>query len=91
VYLFARDLGYSLSLSAVLFVLPAVFLLASLPISFAGWGVREVAFVSLFKFFGLTGEQALSLSVAYGLASLCSVVPGLLLYFFEGKPKTSIA
>lgn len=91
VYLFARDLGYSLSLCAVLFVLPAVFLLASLPISFAGWGVREVAFVSLFKFFGLTSEQALSLSVAYGLVGLFSVTPGLLLYFFEGKPKTSLA
>ena len=91
VYLFAHDLGYSLSLSAVLFVLPAVFLLASLPISFAGWGVREVAFVSLFKFFGLTSEQALSLSVAYGLVGFCSVTPGLLLYFFEGKPKTSVA
>ena len=91
VYLFARDLGYSLSLPAVLFVLPAVFLLASLPISFAGWGVREVVFVSLFKFFGLTSEQALSLSVAYGLVGLFSVTPGLLLYFFDGKPKTSVA
>lgn len=91
VYLFARDLGYPLSLYAVLFVLPTVFLLASLPISFAGWGVREVAFVSLFKFFGLTNEQALSLSVAYGLVGLLSVTPGLLLYFFEGKPKESAA
>jgi glycosyltransferase 2 family protein len=90
VYLFARDLGYPLPLSAVLFVLPAVFLLASLPISFAGWGVREVAFVSLFKFFGLTSEQALSLSVAYGLVGLCSVAPGLLLYFFEGKAKIAV-
>ena len=85
VYLFARDLGYPLSLGAVLFVLPTVFLLAFLPISFAGWGVREVAFVSLFKIFGLTNEQALTLSVAYGLVSLFAVMPGLLLYFFEGK------
>lgn len=91
VYLFARDLGYLLPLSAVLFVLPAVFLLAFLPISFAGWGVREVAFVSLFKFFGLTNEQALSLSVAYGLIGLLSVAPGFLLYIFEGKPKESVA
>ncbi|MES2253238.1 MAG: lysylphosphatidylglycerol synthase transmembrane domain-containing protein [Pseudomonadota bacterium] len=85
VYLFACELGYQLSLAAVLFVLPTVFLLSFLPISFAGWGVREVAFVSLFKFFGLPSEQALSLSVAYGLVSLLAVMPGVLLYFFDGK------
>jgi len=90
VYLFSCALGYQLSLAAVLFVLPTVFLLAFLPISFAGWGVREVAFVSLFKFFGLPSEQALSLSVAYGLVGLLAVTPGVLLYFFDGK-KTNVS
>jgi uncharacterized membrane protein YbhN (UPF0104 family) len=87
VYLFAQSLGYPLSLPAVLLVMPTVFLLAFLPISFAGWGVREVAFVALFKLFGLEGEQALSLSVAYGLLSLAAVMPGFVLYVFEGRLK----
>jgi uncharacterized protein (TIRG00374 family) len=85
VYVFAHDLGYALPLAAILFIMPTVFVATCLPISFAGWGVREVAFISLFKLFGLSSEQALALSVAYGLAGLFSVLPGVLLYFFEGK------
>lgn len=83
VYLLATDLEHQLTLAAVLFVLPSVFLVSFLPISFAGWGVREVAFIALFKLFGLSSEQALSLSVVYGLVSLVSVFPGLVLYVFD--------
>lgn len=89
VYLLAMDLEHSLSLAAVLFVLPSVFLISFLPISFAGWGIREAAFITLFKLFDLSSEQALSLSIAYGLVSLVSVLPGLVLYLFDSMKKIS--
>ncbi len=85
VYLFAIDLGYKLSLAAILFVMPMVFLLSSLPISFAGWGVRETTFIALFGLFSVPNDQALTLSVMYGLVSLFSVMPGLLVYLFAEK------
>ena len=89
VYLFAVDLGYKLSLTAILFVMPMVFLLSSLPISFAGWGVRETTFITLFGLFGMPNDQALTLSVMYGLVSLFSVMPGLLVYLFAEKANAS--
>ncbi len=87
VYFFARDLDSNLSFAAILFVLPAISLITFLPISFAGWGVREVSFVFFFKLFGLTGDQSLSLSIAYGLVSLFSVMPGIVFYFFKEQGK----
>ena len=41
--------------------------MAMLPISFGGWGVREIAFVYLLGAAGVSAEAALSLSIAFGL------------------------
>ena len=39
----------------------------SLPVSFGGWGVRELTFIYFLGTAGVSAEAALSLSVAYGL------------------------
>jgi uncharacterized membrane protein YbhN (UPF0104 family) len=53
---------------AVLFAFtPAALLMAMLPISFGGWGVRELTFVYLLGTAGVSAEAALSLSIAFGL------------------------
>ena len=53
---------------AILFALtPAALLIAMLPISFGGWGVRELTFVYLLGAAGINAERALSLSIAFGL------------------------
>ena len=46
---------------------PAALLVAMVPISFGGWGVREVAFVYLLGAAGTSAEAALTLSIAFGL------------------------
>ena len=57
---------------------PAVLEIATLPISFAGWGVREGAAIVAFGTFGLPAHQALAASVAYGLAVFAASLLGAL-------------
>jgi uncharacterized membrane protein YbhN (UPF0104 family) len=52
---------------ALLLVLP-VMLIATIPISIAGWGVRESALVLAFTYAGLAGEDGLAVSVLLGFA-----------------------
>lgn len=47
-----------------------------LPVSVAGWGVREVAAAALWGAVGLTPEDGVAISVAYGAIVLLSTLPG---------------
>jgi uncharacterized membrane protein YbhN (UPF0104 family) len=46
---------------------PAALLVAMLPISFGGWGVRELTFVYFLGSAGVSSEAAFSLSIVFGL------------------------
>ena len=73
-------------------ILPVVMLLTSLPISFAGWGLREGAIIIALGVYGVPQETALALSLIYGVLHLISAVPGLILWVLEKrrlKPKLS--
>jgi uncharacterized membrane protein YbhN (UPF0104 family) len=75
-YALAWGLGIQISLiTCVVLYLPAV-LIATLPISVAGWGAREAAMVALFGFVGVPAAQALTLSVLIGLFSIVGALPG---------------
>lgn len=66
VFFIARDVGVSLSLMETLLIMPFIFVVSCLPISFAGWGVREGAFIFALSFFGIEADQAILLSILYG-------------------------
>ncbi|MCE3231667.1 MAG: conserved rane protein of unknown function [Alphaproteobacteria bacterium] len=73
-------------------ILPAVMLLTSLPISFAGWGLREGALIIALGVYQVSQETALALSLIYGVLHLVSAVPGLILWILEKRrlnPSTS--
>ncbi len=75
----ARAQGLALPLpdAAVLFtVMVGVLLLA--PISVSGWGLRELATVSLLRNYGVAPETALLLSVCFGLVHAVGSLPGAL-------------
>src|SRR5256885_1981179 len=63
----AAGLGLDVPVAALFAFTPAALLIAMVPISFGGWGVREVSFVYLLGTAGVSAEAALSLSVAFGL------------------------
>lgn len=83
----AAATGLSAPLWSQPLFLPVIFLLSQLPISIAGIGVREAAFVSLFGAVGASAEQALSVSLAYfGLAVLNNLVGGLMYLVYRPRP-----
>lgn len=47
---------------------------ASVPISFAGWGLREVGAVYAYQAVGISGEKALAVSILIGVFSLIVVL-----------------
>src|SRR6516225_9825073 len=72
----AQALALSPADAAVLF---AVMIgVALVPFTVGGWGLRELAMVSLFGNHGLTPERALVFSMYFGLTSILASLPGAL-------------
>lgn len=73
----ALAIGAPLSLAAVVSVVPLVLLAMLIPVSIAGWGVREGAAVALLPIAGISASQSLAVSIAFGLTSLLAALPGI--------------
>ncbi|WP_330218003.1 hypothetical protein [Marinobacter similis] len=57
-----------------------------IPLTVAGWGVREGAAAVLWPLAGLPAEQGVALSVAYGALVLISSFPGLAVLLWSQSP-----
>ena len=55
-------------------LLPIVILMVLLPLSIAGWGVREGTIVALFALLGIEPASALAVSLLWGVAIAVSAV-----------------
>jgi len=84
VFALARGLGVDLTYWQCLVLCPPVFLLSALPISIAGWGVREGAMVVVLGYVSVPLDEAFALSVALGLTVLVGSLPGGL-FLVQGK------
>jgi uncharacterized protein (TIRG00374 family) len=63
----ATALGLGIPVATLFALTPAALLVAMVPMSVGGWGVRELTFVYFLGTAGVSAEAALSLSVAFGL------------------------
>jgi uncharacterized membrane protein YbhN (UPF0104 family) len=77
-------LGFPAPVLQYILLVPLVFLVALMPVSLAGWGVREAGAVWLFGLVGIAAEQAMAISIGYGVMLIISAMPGLLV-FLVGK------
>ena len=75
----AQGLAISPADAAVLFAVMVG--IALVPFSIGGWGLRELAMVSLFGNYGLTPERALVFSMYFGLACVVASLPGAVAWF----------
>jgi glycosyltransferase 2 family protein len=75
-YCIARSLGIAVGPVAMIAVTSMMTLVVALPISVAGWGVREVSLVALLGLLGVDREAALALSVELGLLNTLLSLPG---------------
>jgi uncharacterized membrane protein YbhN (UPF0104 family) len=75
-------LGLDIQVSAIdcIALVPPVILIMTLPISIAGWGVRETAMVVAFGFVGVESHAALVLSILFGLVNMAVSLPGGLVW-----------
>lgn len=82
----AHALGASVQLLPTVAVLSAVLLVSALPISVAGWGVREFALVQAFSGSGAGHDTIVLASVAYGLFLLLTQATGFLVLLRSRRP-----
>ncbi len=84
-YLIALGLDLELSPVACLALMPVVLLLGTLPISLAGWGVREGAAITTLGFAGVASSEALALSILFGLSLLAVSLFGAVFWLFQAR------
>lgn len=83
VWLILRDLGADVSILGVMIVAPVVLVLLVLPISIAGWGLREGLFVVGFGLLQVPQDIALAASIVFGLMNLVVGLTGGIFWIFE--------
>jgi glycosyltransferase 2 family protein len=79
-----KAIAAPVSLAQVLFLLPPVLLVATIPISIAGWGVRETTMIAAFSFAGLAESDGLTLSLLFGAATFVVGLIGGLVWILSG-------
>lgn len=85
----ADGVGANVGLYQMLLLMPPVILMAMLPVSLAGWGVREGAMVFALGYIGVPQEQSFAISILMGLLSFLVSLPGglVMLYAPSGQNK----
>jgi hypothetical protein len=83
VYLLAGSLNLGVSFLDCLVMVPSVLLLATVPVSVAGWGVREGAMVATFGLLGVPAGGAAAASVLFGMGMVITALPGGLFWFLN--------
>ena len=81
-------LGLEYSLMTYFALVPPALVLTVVPISVAGWGVREGALVSLFSLIGADKTAVLMMSLLFGFTLIIVSLPGLITYLKGRHDKT---
>ncbi len=84
VFQLAQALGARLSFGESLLLVPPVLLVSAIPVSVAGWGLREGAMVVALGFAGVAPEAAFAISVLFGLGLAAASLPGAALWLASG-------
>ena len=84
IFVLARALGAELAMKDCLLLVPPVLLVSAVPVSVAGWGVREGAMVVALGLLGVAPDTAFSVSVLFGLVVAAASLPGAGLWLAGG-------
>jgi uncharacterized membrane protein YbhN (UPF0104 family) len=84
--LYLATLGYALPVAQAMVIFPGILLAAALPVSIGGWGVRELAAVSLLAHVGVPAAAATSVAVAFALSQMAVALLGSLAWLLLGRP-----
>ncbi len=80
IFLVGRSVELEYDLLTFLIVVPPVILLTLIPLSLAGWGIREGAMIGFFTLLGADKVTVLAMSIVYGIVLIIASLPGLVVY-----------
>jgi uncharacterized membrane protein YbhN (UPF0104 family) len=80
----AKAVAAPVGFTHILFLMPPVLLIATVPISIAGWGVRESSMMAAFAYAGLAESDGLTLSILFGAVSLVIGMIGGIVWISSG-------
>src|SRR6516225_6038310 len=80
----AKAVASPVSFAQILFLMPPVLLVATLPVSIAGWGVRESSLMFAFAYAGLAQNDGLAISILFGAASFIVGLVGGIVWIAYG-------
>lgn len=89
-FVLAGALGIEISLLDCLVLIPPVMLITTIPISVAGWGVREAAMQFALGFVGVDEQSAVILSLVLGVAILVASIPAAILWLKSGYRRKDV-
>lgn len=84
-WLISQSIAAEISFLSCLIFIPPVILISMVPISIAGWGVREGAMIVAFGFVEVPEAEALVVSLLFGVSLVVAGVPGGVLWLSEGR------
>jgi len=83
----ARAVGADIDLATLLPLIPPVLMVMAIPLSVAGWGLRESAAALVWMGAGLDPAQGVAISLVYGVIVLVSSLPGAWLLCRRRPPR----
>ena len=75
-FVIGHDLNLPLTNWQWFFIVPTALLLAAIPITAGGWGLREAILIAALAPFGVTAETAIIPSVMFGVSGFLAALPG---------------
>ncbi|HLW70372.1 MAG TPA: lysylphosphatidylglycerol synthase transmembrane domain-containing protein [Candidatus Binataceae bacterium] len=89
-YLLAVGMGIAIPFSAVLLIVPMANVVASIPLTINGLGVRESAYLLLFGLAGVARQDAIALGLVWFASTLVAGLSGLWPFVVTPAPKPEI-
>jgi uncharacterized membrane protein YbhN (UPF0104 family) len=81
----ARALGLERPIGELLPLIPPLLMAMAIPLTIAGWGLREGAAAVIWPLGGLPAQEGVVLSVTYGLLILAASLPGLAVLLMDHR------
>lgn len=81
-----RSIGAGGSFAQIFLLIPPVMLVTTLPISIAGWGLREATMALAFGYAALRPEDGVSASLLFGVVNFVAGALGGLVWILSPKP-----
>jgi uncharacterized membrane protein YbhN (UPF0104 family) len=90
VWCVAQSISLPVSYATLFLLIPPVLLISMLPISIAGWGVRETAMMVAFGYAGLPESDGVNVSLLFGAATFVAGAAGGVIWLLSSEKRLQL-